>query len=159
MKKRYKKAPFIGEGVKFEGKLKFTETLRINGHFEGDILEGSKLFIGKNAVIKGNIHVSSLVLEGEIHGNILADDRVVVSSSGKVFGSIQAPAATIDEKSVLVGNCRVNKSNGSTKINDGCRAGDVQTTDKGSNEADMKSAELELSPSDIDETPAHPHKD
>ena len=159
MKKKDNIGPFIGEDVKLEGKLKFTEAIRINGCFEGDILDGSKLFIGKNAVIKGNIHVSSLVLEGEFHGNIIADDRVEVCPTGKVFGNIQGPTALIDEKAVLVGNCRVFQPNEPSEINGESRVEEVQILHKGINEFDIESANLESSTSGIDETPARLHED
>ncbi|MCP4683607.1 MAG: hypothetical protein GY864_14850 [Desulfobacterales bacterium] len=159
MKKKDNMGPFIGEGVKLEGKLKFTEPILINGCFEGDILDGSMLFVGKNAVIKGDIHVSSLVIEGEIHGNIMADNKVEVCPSGKVFGNIQAPTAVIDEKAVLVGNCRVFQPNELSEIKRGDRIEEAQTADKGSDKLDMESTGLESSPPGIDKTPAHSHGD
>jgi cytoskeletal protein CcmA (bactofilin family) len=106
MGKKATMSAFLAEGSKFEGKIKFSGILRIDGVIKGDILEGSTLFVGDKAVIEGNIHVTHVVLTGEIRGNIAAE-RVEVRPPGQVFGSIEARTALIDEGAVFVGNCRI----------------------------------------------------
>ena len=106
MGKKATMSAFLAEGTIFEGTLKFSGILRVDGTIKGDILEGSTLFVGDKAVIEGNINVTHIVLTGEIHGDIVAD-RVEVRPPGQVFGSIEAQKALIDEGAVFVGNCRI----------------------------------------------------
>ncbi|MBW1702666.1 MAG: polymer-forming cytoskeletal protein [Deltaproteobacteria bacterium] len=97
---------FLGEDTEFEGELKFHGTIRIDGHFKGDISAVGTLVIGEAGLVEANIHVSSIVLSGELHGNVLADDRVEIHAPGKVFGDIQAPIVVIHEGVLFEGNCR-----------------------------------------------------
>jgi cytoskeletal protein CcmA (bactofilin family) len=97
MKKDEEISAFLGIKAKFEGKLKFHGTLRIDGHFTGSILAGGTLIVGEEGIIEGDVHVSSLILRGEIRGDIVGDDRVEVHVPGKVLGDIQSPTFVIDE--------------------------------------------------------------
>lgn len=103
MKEKKKIDSFLGAGTEVEGKLKFSETVRIDGHFKGKISAEGSLIVGENALIQSDIHVFSVIVSGELHGNILADHRVDILASGKVFGDIQAPIITMDEGAVLDG--------------------------------------------------------
>jgi cytoskeletal protein CcmA (bactofilin family) len=97
---------FLGENTQFEGELKFHGTIRIDGHFKGDISAVGTLVIGKTGIVEANIHVSSIELNGELRGNILADERVEIHAPGKVFGDIKAPVVVIHEGVLFEGNCR-----------------------------------------------------
>ncbi len=110
MRKKDIPGTFLEQGTMFEGDLKFRGTLRINGDFIGDILQGSKIIVGEKANIKGNIHVAIVIFSGEIHGNIVANEKVEVHPSGRVFGSIRAPKVFIDERAIFVGTCDVQQA-------------------------------------------------
>ena len=97
---------FLGENTEFEGELKFHGTIRIDGHFKGDISAVGTLIIGKSGKVEANVHVSSIVLNGELHGNILADERVEIHAPGKVYGDIKAPVVVIHEGVLFEGNCQ-----------------------------------------------------
>ena len=107
MKKRSEINAFLGKETAFEGKLKFSGTVRIDGRFTGEILTEGTLIIGESAIIKSNIHASHIIISGEIHGNIIADDRIEIHAPGKVVGNIQVPTLIIEEGVVFEGNCRM----------------------------------------------------
>ncbi len=105
-----KEYTFLGKDTKFEGKLDFHGSIRIDGHVKGEIsANGGNLIIGDKSMIEANIHVSSVVISGEIHGNIIAEERVDIHSPGKVFGNIQAPILVIEEGSIFEGDCLVHQ--------------------------------------------------
>ena len=106
MGKKATVSAFLAGSTKFEGTVKFSGILRIDGHVKGDILDGSTLFVGDKAVIEGNIRAEHVVLTGIIRGSINAG-RVEVRPPGQVFGSIDARTALIDEGAVFVGDCRI----------------------------------------------------
>ena len=105
--KREKAITFLGKDTEFEGKLTFHGTIRIDGHFKGEISADGNLIVGEEGVIEANIHVSYIIIRGEIHGNIIADHRVDIRVPGKVFGNIQAPAVVIDEGVIFEGQTRM----------------------------------------------------
>jgi cytoskeletal protein CcmA (bactofilin family) len=110
MKKRDEIHSFLGNHTEFEGKLSFKGAVRIDGSFTGDIFSEGTLEIGQSAIIKSDIHVSNIIINGgEIRGNIIADNRIEIHAPGKVFGNIQAPVVVIDEGVIFEGNCRMQK--------------------------------------------------
>lgn len=100
---------FLGEDTEFEGKLSFKGVVRVDGHFTGEIFTEGTLIVGESAVIKSDIHVSHIIISGEIRGNIIADNRIEIHAPGKVFGNIQSPAVVIEEGVIFEGNCRMQK--------------------------------------------------
>jgi cytoskeletal protein CcmA (bactofilin family) len=107
MKKRDEINAFLGKDTEFEGKLSFKGAVRIDGHFTGEIFTEGTLIVGELAVIESNIHVSHIIISGEIRGNIIADNRIEIHPPGKVFGNIQAPTVVIEEGVIFEGNCRM----------------------------------------------------
>ncbi len=109
MKEKKKIDSFLGASTVFEGKLKSSETVRIDGHFKGEILAKGNLTVGESALIQSDIHAFSVMVSGQIQGNIFADHRVDILASGKVFGDIQAPIIAMDEGAVLEGIVRMSQ--------------------------------------------------
>ncbi|MCD4715727.1 MAG: polymer-forming cytoskeletal protein [Desulfobacterales bacterium] len=98
---------FLGKDTEFEGKLSFTGAVRIDGHFKGEIFTEGTLILGEAAVVESDIEASHIIISGEVHGNILAKNRIEIHAPGRVFGNIQAPVVTIDEGVVFEGNCQM----------------------------------------------------
>jgi cytoskeletal protein CcmA (bactofilin family) len=107
MKGSDKAMTFLGKKTVFEGKLKLGGSIRIDGHFKGEISGKSNLIVGEEAVIEADIYASYASISGEIHGNITAEQRVDIHAPGKVFGNIQSPSVVIDEGVIFEGNARM----------------------------------------------------
>lgn len=97
----------IGEGVVFKGQLHFDHLLRIDGHFEGELVSKGKLVVGPKGVVKSNLKLREAVIEGEVEGDIVADERVELSSDAKVKGNIETKFLTVDEGARLFGQVHV----------------------------------------------------
>lgn len=110
MRKRDEINAFLGKNTEFEGKLSFSGAVRIDGKFKGEIFTAGTLIIGEAAVIESNVHVSHVIISGEIRGNIVAEKRIEIHAPGKVYGNIQAPVVVIDEGVIFEGNCRMQKT-------------------------------------------------
>ena len=110
MKNKNEINAFLGRDTEFEGKLSFNGAVRIDGHFTGEIFTEGILIVGESAVIKSDIHVSHIIISGEIRGNIMADDRIEVHAPGKVFGNIQAPIIVIEEGVIYEGSCSMKET-------------------------------------------------
>jgi cytoskeletal protein CcmA (bactofilin family) len=100
---------FLGVNTEFEGKLSFTGAVRVDGRFKGEIITKGTLIVGELAVIESNVFASHIIVNGEIRGNITAEKRMEINSSGKVSGNIQTPVLVIDEGVVFNGNCSMEK--------------------------------------------------
>ena len=62
----------IGIGSNFRGTLMVSGTLRIEGEFEGDILNCERLEIGEHGVMRADIEVREALVQGRVDGNIRA---------------------------------------------------------------------------------------
>ena len=105
MKKNKKLSAFLGEDTDVEGKLKFHGTLRIDGHFKGEITAIGSLVIGEGGVIEADVHATNVLSSGEIRGAVSADEVIEVLEPGKVFGNFEAPNVVIHPGVIFEGNC------------------------------------------------------
>jgi cytoskeletal protein CcmA (bactofilin family) len=110
MKKTETVTAFLGKDTRFKGTLTFNGTVRIDGHFTGEISSNGSLIVGKEGKVEANIHISQLLISGEIHGNIIADQRIEIHPPGRVIGDIQAPTVVIDEGGTFEGNCGMHRA-------------------------------------------------
>lgn len=99
---------YLGEDSVIEGRLTFKGTFNLDCNFKGDISAPGTLIVGENGKIDSNIHVTSIISEGEIHGNIIAEERVEILS-GKVYGDIWAPVVIVKKGAIFEGNCLTNE--------------------------------------------------
>jgi cytoskeletal protein CcmA (bactofilin family) len=107
MRRREEINAFLGKNTEFEGKLFFSGTVRVDGHFKGEILSEGTLIVGDDAVIESEVQVSRLIVCGEVRGNVFAAEKIEIHPPGKVFGNIQAPAVVMEEGVVFEGCCRM----------------------------------------------------
>jgi len=80
----------FGEETEFDGVLEFKDRLVITGKFSGKINapEGD-LEIAKNAVCKvDKIDANSIIVSGEVTGDMNATDRIEICSGSKVTSNI-----------------------------------------------------------------------
>ena len=86
----------IGQSVRIKGELSGSEDLTIEGMVDGKImLKDHNLTIGGNGRITAEIHAKTVVVVGEVVGNITATDKVQLAESGSVRGDIRAPRVAI----------------------------------------------------------------
>ena len=88
----------IGKSVVIKGELNGSEDLTIEGHVEGKIeLRDHVLTIGPNGKIKAELFAKSVVVLGEVVGNVSASEKVDIRENGSVDGDITSPRVAIAE--------------------------------------------------------------
>ena len=86
----------IGQSIHIKGELSGNEDLTIEGKVEGKIfLKDHHLTIGANGKITAEIQAKTVMVLGEVTGNITADDKVEVATSGTMRGDITAPRVVL----------------------------------------------------------------
>jgi cytoskeletal protein CcmA (bactofilin family) len=89
-------AALIGKSVVVKGELEGSEDLTIEGQVEGKIeLRDHTLTIGPGGRIKAQVFAKSVVVCGELIGNINASESVEIRESGSVDGDIVSPRVAI----------------------------------------------------------------
>jgi cytoskeletal protein CcmA (bactofilin family) len=98
----------LSSDVEIKGNIKFSGELNFDGKLEGDIHSDGSLQLGDNAVINGNVHVSSIVVRGKLTGNVTAKDKIEIKSKTELFGDISSSKLSIEEGVTFVGKTEVN---------------------------------------------------
>ncbi len=88
----------IGKSVVIKGELSGSEDLTIEGQVDGKIeLRQNVLTIGPNGKIKAQVFAKSVIILGEVTGNVTASEKVDIRDNGSVDGDIAAPRVAIAE--------------------------------------------------------------
>ena len=100
----------IGKSVIIKGELSGSEDLTIEGQVEGKIeLNNNVLTIGTNAKIKAQVFAKTIIVLGEVTGNITASEKVDIRDNGSVDGDITSPKVAIAEGAHFRGAIDMNR--------------------------------------------------
>jgi len=106
----------IGKSVVIKGELSGSEDLTIEGQVDGKIeLRQNVLTIGPNGKIKAQVFAKSVVILGEVTGNVTASEKVDIRDNGSVDGDIAAPRVAIAEGAHFRGSIDMQRAGASTK--------------------------------------------
>jgi cytoskeletal protein CcmA (bactofilin family) len=100
----------LGRGVRFEGKLTFAGTVRIDASFVGTIVTDDVLVVGEAARIDANITCGTIVVHGEVNGNIQAKAGVEIHASAKVRGDLETSSLVIEKGALFQGASRMDSA-------------------------------------------------
>jgi cytoskeletal protein CcmA (bactofilin family) len=100
----------LGEGAEFEGKLTFKGTVRIDAKLKGSITTNDVLVVGEHARIDAEITCGTVIVHGEVNGNIKAKTAVELHHPAKVRGNIETPSLTVEKGVILHGELKMEGS-------------------------------------------------
>ena len=72
-------------------------------------LKQNILTIGPNGKIKASVFAKAVVVQGEVHGNITATERVDIRDNGSVDGDLSAPRVAIADGAHFRGSIDMQK--------------------------------------------------
>ncbi len=99
----------VGRNVNVSGKLIFHEPVRIEGRFRGEVRSVELVVIGEEGMIDGKVCAPRLLIMGELRGEVVGCDRVVLGPRAKFFGNIETRNLTVSEGAHLDGNVRMTR--------------------------------------------------
>ncbi|HJY52470.1 MAG TPA: polymer-forming cytoskeletal protein [Candidatus Udaeobacter sp.] len=103
---------FLSSDVEIKGSIKFRNQLLIEGKVEGEIISDGVLTIGENAEIRGEIKAKSIIIFGNVHGNIAAAERCELKSKCILQGNLKAARLLMEEGATFVGQSEVTGESG-----------------------------------------------
>lgn len=89
------KESLISAGLTIEGKIQGTGHVRIAGNFNGDVHVEGNLTIEPGAKLTGQVRANTVVVGGELEGNIDAAARVELLETGMLNGDLKAASLTV----------------------------------------------------------------
>jgi cytoskeletal protein CcmA (bactofilin family) len=89
------KESLIAADLTIEGKIEGSGHVRIAGSFKGDVNVQGNLTIESGARVTGQVRAATVIVAGELHGNIEAAVRVELQETGMVVGDVKAGSLTV----------------------------------------------------------------
>jgi cytoskeletal protein CcmA (bactofilin family) len=97
----------LGRGSEFEGKLTFEGTVRIDGKFTGSIVTNDVLVVGEGAKISAEITCGTIIVHGEVNGNIRAKNAVELHHPAKMRGNVESPSLMVEKGVIFEGQSKM----------------------------------------------------
>lgn len=89
------KESVIGSGLTIQGKIEGAGSIRIAGKFQGDVHVQGNVTIEADAKITGGVRANTVVIGGELEGNIESASKVELLSGGVLNGNLKAGSLTV----------------------------------------------------------------
>jgi cytoskeletal protein CcmA (bactofilin family) len=102
-------AAFLDDGSEIEGKYTCSGTVMLDAKLRGEITARDTLIIGARAVVEATVRAATLVVHGNVRGNVAATDRVELKNGACVIGDVQAPIIVMEAGAALDGRCRMTR--------------------------------------------------
>lgn len=85
----------IAADLTIEGKIEGSGHVRLVGKFKGDVQVEGDLTIEKGAKVTGSVRAGTVIVGGELEGNIESASRVELLESGMINGDVKAGSLTV----------------------------------------------------------------
>ena len=95
----------IGIKTQIIGDIVSSGDLRIDGKVDGNITTTSKVVIGAQSIVKGNIEANDASISGNVHGNITSKQVLSLHSTAQINGDISTGKIIIENGAKFNGTC------------------------------------------------------
>jgi len=97
----------LGPDASFKGELTFEKGMRLQGRFEGSINTPGRLHVSREAKLSADVEAGAIIVEGDVKGNLSANDRIELKSTARYEGDLRASKLVVDEGAVFSGHVTV----------------------------------------------------
>lgn len=95
----------IGPSIFIKGDLTGDEDLVIEGRVEGKVdLKQNNVTVGRNGRVRADVFGRIVTIEGEVDGNVFAQEQAILRQSGAIRGNIAAPRVILEDGSRFKGS-------------------------------------------------------
>ncbi|HNY17982.1 MAG TPA: polymer-forming cytoskeletal protein [Treponemataceae bacterium] len=116
-KEKERNVTVFGEKTKFNGVLRFSEELHIEGSFTGTIDAQGALVLKKGSTCSADyVRAASIVVEGTVQGDLTAGDRIEMRTGSTVRGNITASRLRIADGVSFEGSVEMIRSGGDVDL-------------------------------------------
>ena len=103
-------ATVISKGVKIEGKLSCSGSIRLDGEVQGDISSQSTVIIGENGKVNGQINAENVTIGGKVTGSVRAKEKLVLDAKANLQGDVFTKIIAVESGATFNGNCKMGDS-------------------------------------------------
>lgn len=88
----------IGQSITIQGDLSGEEDLTILGRVQGKVdVKSNSVTVGESGFVQADVYGKSIIVEGEVEGNLFGGEQIVLHATGKVRGNLTAPRVSLDD--------------------------------------------------------------
>lgn len=95
----------IGNGTTITGEIVSKFDIRIDGTFKGNITGESKVILGQDGIVEGDINCSQADIFGSVKGNLIVKEILNLRGKANVTGDIYALKLQIEPTVTFNGKC------------------------------------------------------
>ncbi len=103
----FKARTVLGGETRFTGKIRFDDSLKIDGYFEGTIESDGFLMIESGAEVVADVNVGVLVVGGVVQGDVIASERLELLPGGQIIGNVRCPSLIMADGTGIRGRCEM----------------------------------------------------
>lgn len=106
----------LGPSIAIEGTLSGQEDFLIEGRVEGEIsFRQHSVTVGQKGRVKANLSCKRIFIEGQVEGDLKADEIVLVRRTGTVLGNAAAPRIQIEDGAQFQGRIEMTSATPGSK--------------------------------------------
>jgi len=87
-----------------------TSQLRIDSRTDGSIHYAGTVYVGAQGTFSGEIHARVIAVEGEVTGDLHADEAIRLAAAARVHGDLYAPRVAVARGARLHGRINMRRS-------------------------------------------------
>ena len=94
----------INENTTIKGDFSADDDVRMRGNFDGTMKLNSLLFVGRSGKMKGKINVENMIVEGEVEGEVVVQNKIEIRTGGRFKGHVICKQIAIEEGAFFKGD-------------------------------------------------------
>jgi cytoskeletal protein CcmA (bactofilin family) len=94
----------VGVGLIVEGEFTSDEDVVVDGTVRGTLTTGEAISVGGDGIVEADLQAVSVVVAGQVTGNVSASARVDIQAGGRLIGDVKAGRLTIADGASFRGN-------------------------------------------------------
>jgi cytoskeletal protein CcmA (bactofilin family) len=109
----------IGKGVTIIGDVVSKEDLFIDGEIKGNVdVQDSRCTVGPNGNARSNVKAREVVIQGKVHGDVEATQKITIRKDGSLVGDIRTMGIIIEDDAYFKGSIDIVRNGAPPKVNE-----------------------------------------
>ena len=97
----------IAEGTVFEGTLQAQSDVRVSGRIIGKLKVQGRAVVAPEGAIEGEVAATNATIAGTVQGDLMIEERLMLSSTARVEGTIKTGRLIVEEGAIFNGECQM----------------------------------------------------
>ncbi|MFP4600875.1 MAG: polymer-forming cytoskeletal protein [Persicimonas sp.] len=93
----------IDAGTRIDGRIAGDADVTVRGRVDGEIELSEALTVAEGGLVSGRINVREVIVEGAVEGDIAAGERIFLTATARVVGTLEAPAIQMADGAQFAG--------------------------------------------------------